>query len=58
MTWHVFLDDYFLHMLSTLGATNFKPSEYQKKPKVRNHFPWGLFKMDSVVFKILVSYTI
>jgi len=57
MTWHVFLDDYFLHMLSTLGAAHFKPSGYKKKPN-GHHFPWCLFKMDSIAFKIFVSYII
>jgi hypothetical protein len=58
---HVFLHENFLHML-TFGVTNCKQTnEYiknQPNGKKKNHFPCYPFKMDHVIFKILMSYII
>jgi hypothetical protein len=53
-----FFNENFMHILPTLGATNFKPSEYKKstKWKKRNHFPCCPFRMDFVAFKILILF--
>jgi hypothetical protein len=52
----------FLHMLLTFGATNCKQvNEYiknQPNAKKMNHSPYYPFKINPIVFKILMSYII
>jgi len=49
----------FLHILPTLGATNFKPSECKKSNGKKGiSFFCCPFKMDSIAFKFLISYII